>query len=312
MFQEFNKIRSCTSTWFAFRVNFLSHIIRDYDTRMVHNQNLKLAFLKHQYSSLLSELDSDMKIYSPSSDMTEPTVWIFWWQGEASMPPLVKACYQQAKRLFQDKDVILLDQNNWNNYVEIPDIILEKVKAGIITLTHFSDILRMALLCQRGGLWMDATLFISRTIPDNILKQPLFTIKSEKELAYVSQCRWTSFCFGSMKGHPLAKFMQNLFFEHWQKFDQFIDYFFIDYGIRMAYDECKPIRDSIDRYAMQQDSLYSLVNTLSSIYTPERWGKIMQSGLFFKLNRRKEVQEQVDGKETIFGHMMHQNNKIQG
>lgn len=225
------------------------------------------------------------------------------------MPPLVKTCYQQAKRVFQDKNVVLLDQNNWNDYVEIPAIILEKVKAGIITLTHFSDILRMALLCQRGGLWMDSTLFISRTIPDNILKQPLFTIKSEKEQAYVSQCRWTSFCFGSLKGHPLAKFMQNLFFEHWQRFDHFIDYFFIDYGIRMAYDECKPIRDSIDRYALQQDSLYSLVNSLSSIYTPERWDKIMQSGLFFKLNRRKEVQEQVDGKETIFGHMVYQNNK---
>lgn len=225
------------------------------------------------------------------------------------MPPLVKTCYQQAKRVFQDKNVVLLDQNNWNDYVEIPAIILEKVKAGIITLTHFSDILRMALLCQCGGLWMDSTLFISRTIPDKILKQPLFTIKSEKELAYVSHCRWTSFCFGSLKGHPLAKFMQNLFFEHWQRFDHFIDYFFIDYGIRMAYDECKPIRDSIDRYALQQDSLYSLVNSLSSIYTPERWDKIMQSGLFFKLNRRKEVQEQVDGKETIFGQMVHQNNK---
>ena len=309
MIQDFKDIRSCTSTWFAFRLCFLSHVIRDFDKRTVYNQNLKLSFLKHQYAHLLLQLKSDIRSYAPSADSNLSIIWIFWWQGEASMPPLVKTCYQQAKRVFQDKNVVLLDQNNWNDYVEIPAIILEKVKAGIITLTHFSDILRMALLCQRGGLWMDSTLFISRTIPDKILKQPLFTIKSEKELAYVSHCRWTSFCFGSLKGHPLAKFMQNLFFEHWQRFDHFIDYFSIDYGIRMAYDECKPIRDSIDRYALQQDSLYSLVNSLSSIYTPERWDKIMQSGLFFKLNRRKEVQEQVDGKETIFGQMVHQNNK---
>lgn len=310
MFQEFNKIRSCTSTWFAFRVNFLSHIIRDYDTRMVHNQNLKLAFLKHQYASLLSELNSDMKIYSPSSDMTEPTVWIFWWQGEDSMPPLVKACYLQAKKVFHDKKVVLLEQNNWSDYVEIPAIIIEKVKSGIITLTHFSDILRMALLYQRGGLWMDATLFISRSIPVNIFKQPLFTLKSEKVLAYVSQCRWTSFCFGSMKGHPLAKFMQNLFFQHWQNFDQFIDYFFIDYGLRMAYDECKPIRESIDTCAMQQNKLYSLVNSLSSIYTSRQWDDIMQSGYFFKLNRRLKVPEHVDKNETMFGHMLRQNNNL--
>lgn len=310
MFQEFNKIRSCTSTWFAFRVNFLSHIIRDYETRMVHNQNLKLAFLKHQYSSLLSELNSDMKIYSPSSDMTEPTVWIFWWQGEDSMPPLVKACYLQAKKVFHDNKVVLLEQNNWSDYVEIPAIIIEKVNSGIITLTHFSDILRMALLYQRGGLWMDATLFISRSIPVNIFKQPLFTLKSEKVLAYVSQCRWTSFCFGSMKGHPLAKFMQNLFFQHWQNFDQFIDYFSIDYGLRMAYDECKPIRESIDTCAMQQDKLYSLVSSLSSIYTPRQWDDIMQSGYFFKLNRRLKVPEHVDKNETMFGHMLRQNNKL--
>lgn len=310
MFQEFNKIRSCTSTWFALRLSFLSHIKRDYNTRTVHLQKLKLSFLKHQYSHLLSELKSDMKNYSPSDDLTLSTIWMFWWQGEDSMPPLVKTCYLQAKKIFNDKKVVLLDQSNWSDYVEIPAIILEKVKAGIITLTHFSDILRMALLYQRGGLWMDATLFISRAIPNSIFKQPLFTIKSEMELVYVSQCRWTAFGFGSLKGHPLAKFMQNLFFQHWQKYDQFIDYFFIDYGIRMAYDECKPIRESIDNYAMQQENLYSLGNSLSSIYTHELWDEIMHSGYFFKLNRRLEVQEHANSNETIFGHMLHQNNNL--
>lgn len=310
MFQGFNKIRSCTSIWLALRLSFLSHIIRDKDTRTVYIQNLKLSFLKHQYSSLLSELESDMRNYSPSADMTLSTIWIFWWQGEDSMPPLVKACYLQAKKVFHDKKVVLLDQSNWSDYVEIPAVILEKVKAGIITLTHFSDILRMALLYQRGGLWMDATLFISRAVPDSIFKQPLFTLKSKVEQAYVSQCRWTSFCFGSLKGHPLVKFMQNLFFQHWQKYDQFIDYFSIDYGIRMAYDVCKPIGGSIDAYAMRQDNLYSLVDSLSSIYTPKLWDDIMLSGYFFKLNRRLEVQDQIDSNETIFGHMLHLNSDL--
>lgn len=62
----------------------------------------------------------------------EPVIWWCWLQGLESAPPIVKACY-----------------------------ILDKWKAGIISNTHFSDILCLELLTSRGGIWVDATVFVT-------------------------------------------------------------------------------------------------------------------------------------------------------
>ena len=76
------------------------------------------------------------------------------------MPPVVKACYAAMKRCAGSHPIILVTQHNFADYVTIPDYIMEKQSRGIIDLTHFSDILRMMLLREHGGIWMDSTLLI--------------------------------------------------------------------------------------------------------------------------------------------------------
>ncbi|MBQ2600045.1 hypothetical protein II582_01420 [bacterium] len=40
----------------------------------------------------------------------------------------------------------MLTQDNYKDYVKLPEFILKKVKEKKITITHLSDIIRMALL----------------------------------------------------------------------------------------------------------------------------------------------------------------------
>ena len=79
-----------------------------------------------------------------------------WFQGKDSMPELVVNCYQSWIENNSDFEIIFLDKSNLSNYVEIDPRILNNVNISIQAL---SDIIRINLLSQNGGVWVDATCF---------------------------------------------------------------------------------------------------------------------------------------------------------
>ena len=68
------------------------------------------------------------------------------------MPDIVKVCYASAKHHAGQHPVILITEQNYQEYATMPDYILQKVKNHEISLTHFSDMLRINLLKEHGGI----------------------------------------------------------------------------------------------------------------------------------------------------------------
>ncbi len=96
---------------------------------------------------------------SGSSDSCPPdlpkTIWIFWGQGLSSAPPLVRACIDSWRQMNPRWHVCLLDDSTAEPYLrraKIPWNWLEK-----LPLEKKSNILRMRLLTEEGGVWTDAT-----------------------------------------------------------------------------------------------------------------------------------------------------------
>lgn len=85
------------------------------------------------------------------------------------MPELVENCYKQLVK--HNSNVILITKNNIRDYTHIPEEIYTKVSKGQISYTHLSDILRLSLLAERGGMWLDATCFVPYSIPDKAKKK---------------------------------------------------------------------------------------------------------------------------------------------
>ena len=81
-------------------------------------------------------------------------IWQCWFQGEENMPNSIKLCLQSIKEFNPDREIILITEKNMNEYIKLPDFIIEKYKKGIISRTHFSDILRLYLLKEYGGVWV--------------------------------------------------------------------------------------------------------------------------------------------------------------
>ena len=77
-----------------------------------------------------------------------------------------------------DFNIVILCENNIKDYINLPDHIMKKYFEGKISRTHFSDILRVAILAQYGGLWLDSTVFCTDGLfAEKIIKYPLFVYK---------------------------------------------------------------------------------------------------------------------------------------
>lgn len=79
---------------------------------------------------------------------------------------------------------VLITKDNLNDYIDIPKFIWNRLDTGSMSLTHFSDYVRLSLLCKYGGIWADAACFFSSKIPEPVGESNLFFFCSPTWLAY--------------------------------------------------------------------------------------------------------------------------------
>lgn len=103
-------------------------------------------------------------------------IWWLWFQGSENAPLIVQRCLSTVKcySAKMNFEVIELNENNLFEYVKLPDKIVNMWKQKKITNANFSDLCRIALLADYGGLWIDATVFLTGKIDEKILQSDIF------------------------------------------------------------------------------------------------------------------------------------------
>lgn len=86
----------------------------------------------------------------------EKNIWIFWYQGWDKAPWLVKQVAESWKINNPEWKIILLSEENLFKYVNDIPYVFNTQKT--ISIQAFSDIVRLSLLKNYGGVWADATL----------------------------------------------------------------------------------------------------------------------------------------------------------
>lgn len=64
---------------------------------------------------------------------------------------IVQANIARLRVVFGEKNVVLITQDNYQQYVELTPIIHNKFLKNTISITHLSDIIRFNLLNDYGG-----------------------------------------------------------------------------------------------------------------------------------------------------------------
>lgn len=295
---SFNDVRRCSNIVVAFKTEILSVFIRDLQKKQHFIQGTKLKYLKQQYGDLVEKYSSKKKMLD-----RQPIIWIMWWQGYSNMPPIVKACFESVKKhISENVKVILLTKDNYADYVDIPDYIIDKVEKKIISLTHLSDIIRMACIADNGGIWLDATIYVTKNIPDELLTNDFFSLSTKEDCHYVSMCKWCGFAIGGRS--IVFDFMKDLFYTHWHKYNSFIDYYFIDYGLRLYYDSSDVFRKEVDSFSFVISNLYVLQNNLNNVFDKNIMNHIIDSAMFSKLTWKGNLLTSVKNKQTFYGFLV--------
>lgn len=296
----FSSMRKCSNSVVAFKTEIISVLIRNQYKRQRFIQRVKLNYLKDKYKDIIKDYANKQGVVKKAS---KPIVWIMWWQGEEGMPPIVKACYNSVKKHVSDNvDIVLLTESNFSDYVDIPENILFKVQRGIISLTHLSDIIRMSCIAKYGGIWLDSTIFVNQDIPDSLINRDFFSLSTEEDFHYVSKCKWSSFAIG---GNSIVfDFMRMLFLTYWEKNETMIDFFFIDYGLRVFYDSSCQFREFVETDALYVKDLYELHHCFNEVYDDNKMTNIAKNALFCKLSWKGKKEKLKDGKLTFYGHLI--------
>lgn len=231
---------------------------------VIYKDQVIIDWLYQKYDRLIEKYQSKITVESEELIECSPEpIWVLWWQGEASMPPIIQLCQKSKLKNANGHEVILLTQDNVKQYIEFPEYVWEQFDAGKIRIQHLADMIRVQLIWRYGGIWLDASVFCSRQFSDMEFSSKLFSIKQKNNRKFISECRWTTFAIGGQKGHVLFAFLNEFFIEYCKTGRPFIDYFMFDCGIALAYRHIYQVRTDIDCIPASNSDIYWLNDHLS-------------------------------------------------
>lgn len=262
---------------------------------IVHQRSLKnvyavvndkvTPYLEDKYKKLVPEERGGF------SESVSKKVWFCWLQGMDNAPELVKACYHAACRYLPEREIILIDEENYHNYVEMPEFIVEKRKRGIIPAALFSDLLRLELLIKHGGTWIDSTVLM--TNPELLKKEKwledimngdlfFFHYKDiNKRFAGIGNWFITA-----KPQHWVLETIRNILYEYWKEHDCVLNYYIFHAVFNMIVKKHPEIIMTMPkRWAVP--SLY-LRDKLAMDFDASFWQELTEHVCFHKLNYRKE------------------------
>lgn len=213
-------------------------------------------------------------------------IWVCWLQGEEHMPELVRICWKSIQKNSAGHDVVLLSLDNYSDYVLIPPVALNKYIDKKLSHAHFADIIRMNLLAQQGGLWLDATMLLTAPVAQSIFDMPFFSIKTRPQGYFVSDCRWAVFTLACKRGCDIMPRVAKAFENYMENNDILIDYFLFDHFIDILYRTDATVRQIIDAVPFNNPDVHALRTLIAQDYNEPLMNKMTESTQMFKLNTR--------------------------
>lgn len=290
-FSKISKAKSLKEKIFIVRnsINYRKHLfwVNRKDIKEILMEDMAYKKLRKKYSWVLDS-EKDRKL---DESIPGDKIWVCWFQGIENAPLLVKTCVQRMEEVFGRNKIIIITENNYSEYVKLPEHIIDKWEKGIIGYAHFSDILRVWLLAQYGGTWIDSTVMIlSKEIPDYFMNEELFAFSNMKRNSVINISNW----FISAYSHNrIIECMKRLLDEYWKEEDFAIHYLFFHLLFAMATENYQELWRRMPKFSNIQPHM--LANEILNSYDENRLKQIAQMCSIQKLSNKivmdKELNE---------------------
>ncbi|MEG5550196.1 capsular polysaccharide synthesis protein [Enterobacter wuhouensis] len=232
-------------------------------------------------------------------------IWICWFQGLESAPELVKRCIASVQNNAPDAQVIILTDENIPDYLALPEHIKTKYQAGLISKAQYSDIVRCSLLYQYGGIWMDATVFMTRPVPESFYQHTFSSLRFDAAENALSQGYWTAYFLAAQKGNALVKLVRDILYRYWQHHDALIEYFLIDYSFLYARARYPQFRQIMDVQPVTGNNRFLIRQFISSKPDVTAMTALNQDPVgIYKLSHKEQYRTSDSGQPTVYSKIL--------
>ena len=266
---------------------FLKEIIRGKSFRDIYSNVQKQIepYLIEKYYPLLLE----RKAYYNSLELEHKRskyVWFCWLQGLEQAPPIVKACYTSLRQHLKEREIVVITENNWREYVDFPEHIISRWKSNQIPPAHFSDLLRLQLLIKYGGTWIDATVLCTGTEHSKAYLDSDFFLFQYREpsTSSVSFEGISNWYITSCTNNEILYVLRDMLCAYWKDYDCTLYYFLFHLFFSMV---AKEYPDSIANmpYGYSVWS-HTLQRHWNESFSQKKWDKLTSIVDFHKLTYR--------------------------
>ena len=247
--------------------------------------------LKKQNTKFIKEyIERNAEIVGGKNKRHNPVVWTIWLQGMGAAPAVVQKCYESMKRNITDREIIVITEVNYGNYVNLPDYIIDKYQEGKISKTHFADILRIELLATYGGTWLDGTVYCSDEPKQKyMLDSELFVFQMMKPGLDGHAKSISSWMMSAYSNHPIILLTRELLYNYWKTHDYAVEYFifhdFFQMSIEVYPDEWQKV------VPFSNSTPQILLLRLFDQYNKEIWDALKEQVSFHKLSFKYEEEK---------------------
>ena len=170
---------------------------------------------------------------SKIEEINDYTIWQFWDKGIENAPDIVKICVESIDKFEPNKRHIVLNLDNIEDYVNIPEKYYHLLKSGRMGMAHFSDILRTMLLIKHGGCWIDSTVLLTAQLPEYIINSDIFVFKNYEKSDF-DGLNMASYFIHSKPNNKILKDTRDIIWKYWQDNNYLMNYFLYLHAFTLA------------------------------------------------------------------------------
>jgi hypothetical protein len=234
---------------------------------------------------------------------TPETIWQFWDNPAGrTTPEIVKSALERVNRFKGKFDLKVLNKATFADYSDLPGYVLDKFNKGHIDFTHFSDLLRLNLLKNHGGIWLDATAYMTDFVPDYILEEDFFVLLTDK-LTHFPYSFMQNCFIRAKKGSFLCDAWYRMCIEYWKEETELSDYFQHQLMFKALISNQSKARNLFNVMPhVSEDGIHQLIgDNLLKKFDANEWERIKKTSFFQKTTYK--VPPVVDYTGTYFSEL---------
>ncbi len=223
--------------------------------------------------------------YPPQKNMP---VWQYWHRGRENAPDLVKKCLESVEKFEGERKINVLSFDTIKDYIELPKKYYDLVNSGKMPVALFSDILRVYLLAEYGGIWIDSTVLLTDKIPKTVINST-FCVVSKNPETDKQENRMSCYFIRADKNSANLNAIKMTLENYWAQNNFPVNYFMFEHISTMLSDKTPELKAEWDKMPFIDSEICGKLQTsMEKNFTAKEFDELKKETFMHKLTYKKQ------------------------